>query len=201
MSFGFRQSRWNDVFWRWMLLQKARCSLQENICNQSILYEMGPRLVCISVPVQTCCSTAKSGFECIEEGWVRRERHQAECLLNSFDFFIKLLSTLIIWLAVLRALQNSFLFLKRKYKILLISVLQDDLDFWPGVNLVTVYNLCTPWGLAAERCLLIHWSKSVQRPSYQAGCLDTRRELLDQMVLPSYSCPRCSVRTKCRTSI
>lgn len=57
-----------------MLLQEARCSLQENICNQSILYEMGPRLVCISVPVQTCYSIAKRGFECIEEGWVRRKR-------------------------------------------------------------------------------------------------------------------------------
>lgn len=80
-----------------MLLQEARCSLQENICNQSILYEMGPRLVCISVPVQTCCSTAKRGFEC-NEGRVGKKgkRHQAECLLNSFDFFIKLLSTLII---------------------------------------------------------------------------------------------------------
>lgn len=136
------------------------------------------------------------------------ERHQAECLLNSFDFFIKLLGTLIIWLAAFRALLNpspppSF-FLKRKEKKTqtLILMLENELAFWPGANLVTVATFAyPPWGLSVEGCSVICWSKNVQTFSYQADCLDTRMQLPSQMLLASYSHPLCSVRTECRMNI
>lgn len=131
----------------------------------------------------------------------KEKRHQAECLLNSFDFFIKLLSTSIIWLAAFRVRYNFsffFSFLKRE-KTLLILMLWDELALWPGANLLTLvcYFLCSAWGLSVEGCSVMHLVKDSAEIQW-LGWLPGPWSAASQS---SYSHPVCPVGAECSMNI
>lgn len=52
-----------------------------------------------------------------------------------------------------------------------------------------------------EGCSVIHLSKTVQRFSYQAGCLDPGMQLPSPKLLASYSRPLCPVGSECSMNI